>query len=173
MVEDVVYAWIGCHGISDVSFPVHLWCPLYAASCAFAGLMPYAGTQVAVLSLTALHFSHDATAELVDAPVLLVYTTVLGTLLLRRRERLAQRAIVGYLACVHTPLHMWSHATRDTSAHMAMLFAVLLSSRLYQNTMRGVVERGAINRDCWLNRGLLGVTGGHLASHVCRRVHAE
>lgn len=167
--DDVVYAWIGCHGMSDILLPADVWLPCYTASCVFAGIAPYAGAQTAVVAMTCLHFSHDATRQLLDAPVLLAYSMALGWLLSRRRERFAQHGILSYMACVHTPVHMWFHATSSSWSPMAVLFVLLLCSDLYQSTLRDIVERGAIEQDCWLNRGVLGVLGGHLLAQVwCR-----
>lgn len=172
-IEDIVYAWIGCHGMSDVLLPMEIWCPLYTLSLVISFVAPYASLQLTMVAMSALHFSHDMTHLVVDPPVVALYSVALTVLLLYRKTWLAQRVIVGYLCCVHTPLHVGAHRSPGSLMCMGLMFVTMINSPEYQHGIRDVIERSAGERDSRIHRAFLGVVGGHLATQVYWRTRIE
>lgn len=138
--------------------------------CAYCSVCaPYVYLQYAIVALSVLHFSHDATNLVIDVPVIAAYGAALGSLLRYRQNRIAQWCIVGYLGLVHTPMHVNAHASLYPCACMTVMFAFMVNSDLYQACMRDIVERSAAAHDTMKNRAVLGIVGGHLITQVWLR----
>ena len=159
---NLVYALIGAHGITDMSYPFDVWGPIYAMMAAYFQILPYRLLLFASYGLSAYHFSCDG-ALFTSSPYLFYgYLGALAVLLRFRRARWSQNLIVSYLGLVHSPLHLARHMTEGNGRLVVGTFLFLSVNPWIQTYIQRIVRDNELSRDTYVNRCLLSIVDSHI-----------
>jgi hypothetical protein len=164
----VIYPFIACHGITDISAPLTLWSPIYALSVLSAFALPYHILACITILGTPLHMLQDVRPVEVqtlpyDYPVALGF---LGFLLRFRSYRVSQYIVICYMAGIHTPIHLYGHMTHLNSLGVVAMYGILTRDNWIHHYLQNVLE-GEMERDTRVNRFVLGILNAHMVLHLC------
>ena len=164
MISDsrFLYAFIGSHGITDMSLPYDLWVPTYLMSGFYAFLLPYRIMLSVTYGLSAIHFSFDSFSWIPLWARFLGYLSSLGILLVFRDKRWSQNTIMGYLGYVHTPIHLLRHLNHRNDMLVMLVFVCIAVNSHIQEYFHKIVHTDEILRDTFRNRALLSVLNSHI-----------
>ena len=162
IVTRCLYAFIGSHGITDMSLPYDLWVPTYLISWIYSCLFPYRLLLGINYCLSAYHFSYDLFGFIPFWYRFLGYLSCLAILLYFRHTSWSQNTIVGYLAFIHTPLHLLQNLTHHNDTLVMLTFAFMSTNTEIQEYFHKIIRNDEIFRDTRLNRSLLSVLHAHI-----------
>lgn len=170
MLQEVVYALIGSHGLTDLYLPYDLWGPVYLISLIYSNLLPYKIVLGGSYLLSVLHFSQDISYMAPFFIRCLGYGTILAGLLRHRTQKWSQRAILGYLCLIHTPIHYMRYVTSLSEVSVMFIGGCICMTRFIRTYLTQIIQHGEIERATLRNRWLLSILNGHIITIALHRM---
>ena len=166
MFQRLLYAFIGCHGLTDMFLPPDLWIPVYLTSFLYSHVLPYKILLGISYLLSVLHFSQDIFLFVPFHIRYLCYGAVLSYLVLFRKRRWAQHAILGYMGLIHTPIHCMRHVNSLNELPVKLLGGFIFTNQYLQTYINDIVRKGEIENSNRRNRCLLSVINANIVTMI-------
>ena len=161
-----IFAWIGCHGITDISVSYDIWIIMYSISCIFGMALPYKYVLGLSYILSGIHFSYDI-VPYVSIGAIGGAIGVLGILIMFRKRRWSPMILLGYLSLIHTPRHLTYNLTILNVPYVAGVFWILFLSNHIQRHIYRIVYHDELLQPSMKNRMLVTIINGHILTHMC------
>jgi len=166
MFQRLLYAFIGCHGLTDMYLSHDLWIPVYLMSVLYSHVLPYKLLLGVSYLLSVLHFSQDIFLFVPFHIRCLCYGSVLSYLVLCRKRRWAQNAILGYMGLIHTPIHCIRHVNSLNDLSVKLLGGFIFTNSYLQTYINDIARKGEIEHATRRNRCLLSVINAHVVTMI-------
>jgi len=160
----LIFAWVGCHGITDISVHHDIWITMYSLSCIFGMALPYKYVLGLSYILSGIHFSYDMFPY---SYVSLGFLGVLGILITFRKRRWSPMILLGYLSLFHTPRHLTYNLTISNVPYVGGVFWILFISNHIQRHLYRIVYHDELLQPSLKNRALVTIINGHILTHLC------
>ena len=170
MFQRLLYAFIGCHGLTDMYLSHDLWIPVYLMSVLYSHVLPYKLLVGVSYLLSVLHFSQDIFLFVPFHIRYLCYGSVLSYLILCRKRRWAQNAIIGYMGLIHTPIHCIRHVNSLNELPVKVVGGFIFTNPYLQTYINDIMRHGEIEHATRRNRCLLSVINAHIVTMILLQI---
>ena len=149
-------SWISFHGITDIFLPCSQWLPYYSL-CPLSIFIPMKVLNTSSIVISMIHFYQDNILPLeiiiIGLPILLYYGD----------NSYSQYIIMGYMSCIHVPIHI-------TSIYLTIyqwIFTIFVFCCIYQmnyllNHLSSIIHSGGRLPNTTLHKLLLGIIHSHI-----------
>ena len=158
-----LYAFIGSHGITDLSLPTDIWVPIYSLSCLYGAFIPYKLLVGISYLFSWIHFTMDIGVSWVTS---LGYAACLSGLIYCRKRTWSPKILLGYMSVIHTPLHLYRHLSFHNVGYVIALTCFLSYYKPYHRCVSRIIYQDGLLQNTYLHRALLIIINGHIMTHV-------
>lgn len=119
-MRKVLLTLIISHGITDLFLPFQLWQPVYLLSLLLI-FLPLEYINIITLLLSSIHFSNDIN-------FIRIYQTLLLLMILVYfgKYKISQNIIIGYMALIHTPIHLYHTIDTLSKLEIYIIFSIII-----------------------------------------------
>ena len=162
LAKNLLYAYLGCHGLTDISLSTEIWIPMYSLACVYGFLLPYRVLVGCSYILSCVHFATDVG---LSWRILGIYCGCLSWLIYFRKRKWSPTILLGYMSIIHTPLHFSRHLSYENLIYVAGAGCFLTLCKPYQRYVSRILYHDQIIHESFVTRSLLSIINGHILTH--------
>ena len=159
-MRKVILTLIISHGITDLFLPFQLWQPVYLLSLLLI-FLPLEYINIITLLLSSIHFSSDLdfynNIHFINYINLIsninvnnnsiyfirIYQTLLLLMILVYfgKHKISQNIIIGYMALIHTPIHLYHTIDTLSKLEIYIIFSIIIYNFNYIHNLINTIIR--------------------------------
>ena len=145
------------HGITDIFLPFEVWQPIYLCSL-FMTLLPLKYINGITLLLSTIHFNNDINfIEIYQTFLILIILIYYG------RYKISQNIIIGYMALIHTPIHLYYNINSLLILGIYIIFSIIIyNSNYIHNLINTIIISISSKPNTIEHKLLLSIINAHI-----------
>jgi hypothetical protein len=156
-MRKVLLTLIISHGITDLFLPFEVWQPIYLCSL-FMIILPLKYINGITLLLSTIHFNNDIDfIEIYQTFLILMIFIYYG------RYKISQNIIIGYMALIHTPIHLYHNIVSFSALGIYIIFSIIIYNFNYiHNLINTIITSISSEPNTIEHKLLLSIINAHI-----------